>query len=139
MNKLLFVVIAFLIFSGCGKDNITNGDALIVGKWKYSYHRDLYLDANGNVTSLQTTTTWPNQDYIVFNADKTGGYYDNTAANANTAFTYMISGNNETELQNNVSTVSITIVSITSTQLQRHFSITAPNGSMHLSDETLIK
>jgi hypothetical protein len=139
MKKLLFVVIALLTFSGCRKDNISNGDVLIVGKWKYSYHRDLYLDANGNVTSQQTTTTWPNQDYILFNSDKTGGYYNNTALNASTSFTYMLSGNKETEVQNNASTVSITIVSLTSTELQRHYSITAANGSMHLSDETLIK
>lgn len=137
MKKRLILTLTLVLAAtimGCSNDDDNTSSPTIVGKWKavkYEYYTDGVLDEIENV--VEDNTNCP--DYVEFKSEGTFVSIENDAncnSTADESGTYVFNG---TTLTYTVSgfTESLTVISLTTTDLKTDFSETSSDGTVFKS------
>jgi hypothetical protein len=130
MRKILFCVL--VLFAACKKNSNNNTQEdkpTVIGKWYFKSERVQTFKSTGELISDHSTTTYPLNDYILFNADGTGSAHSGPDE---ALFTYTVSGNIETEIVDDKNITNYTIT-LTDKVLKRHSEYTK-NGIKNIYD-----
>ncbi len=130
---LLLSLILFFVSTiiGCSKDN--NSSSTIVGKWKqvkFEYYTNGVLDST--VNKVEDNSNCP--DYNEFKSNETYVVIENDAncnSTADESGTYVYNGTNITFTDiSNGSTYTLTVISLTNSDLKTDFTETSTDGTV---------